>query len=520
MRPAARARAAEKVMAMQRVDLSGTPWGPIVDSRWTDAGVEGSFVVLNPATGSPLAEVRDSTEATVDVAVAASRAAFPGWRSRSPRERAQLLRGVATVIRAHSEELAELESLENGKPARDALAFDVTYAHLTFDYFGGLAETVTGTLLQQGAIDAHIIPEPYGVIGAILPFNWPPIHFAAKVAPALATGNTIIIKPGEQAPLTVLRMVELANSVLPAGVLSAVTGVQGGIALSAHPGVDRLSFTGAPDTGRKIMASAAPNLTPSTMELGGKNALLVFPDADLDNALTHAIDGMYFNQGEACTSTARILVHDDVHDEFLARFAAATERLVVGEGIDPSTDLGPMVDQKQQARVLSYIDIAKAEGARLVTQGDIPSEERLSGGFWVRPTVFADVTHDMRVAREEVFGPVATFLRFSTEDEALRIANGTEFGLTAAVFTADLARAKRLAAGLEVGMVFINNYFRASLLGSPFGGVKASGFGREGAEETLRDYVRSKNVRYPSGLRPVPEWVSAARVTKGASEKR
>jgi len=262
------------------------------------------------------------------------------------------------------------------------------------------------------------------------------------------------------------------------------------------------------------MASAAPNLTPSTMELGGKNALLVFPDADLDNALSHAIDGAFFNQGEACTATARILVHDDVYNEFLARFAAATERLVVGEGTDTGTDLGPMVDQKQQARVLSYIDIARAEGARLVTQGEIPSEEHLRGGYWVPPTVFADVTPEMRIAQEEVFGPVVAFMRFSTEEEALQIANGTAFGLTAAVFTADLTRARRMASDLQAGMVFINNYFRASLLGSPFGGVKASGFGREGAEETLRDYVRSKNVRYPSGLRAVPEWVSAARVTK------
>lgn len=491
--------------------LTKSSYGAFIAGSWEQLADE-RFPVLNPATGETIAEVDACGALAVDAAVSAATTAFAQWRRLSPRERGRLLRAAAQVIRDHAEELAELESRENGKPVRDALQFDIAYASATYDYFAGLADTLTGEILEQGSIQAQVIREPYGVVGAILPFNWPPIHFAAKSAPALAAGNTVVIKPGEQAPLTVLRLVELVNEVLPPGVVNAVTGLEAGVALAGHPGLGRLTFTGASDTGRKVMAGAARTLTPPTMELGGKNALVVFPDADLDRALSAAVEGMFFNQGEACTSTARLVVHDDVYDEFVARFAAAAERLVVGEGLDPDTDLGPMVDQRQQERVLSYIEIARQEGARLVVQGSTPTDPRLAGGFWVPPTVFADVTPDMRLAQEEVFGPVAAILRFSTEEEALQIANGTIYGLTAALFTEDMGRATRLAPQFEAGMVFVNNYFRASLLGSPFGGVKDSGFGREGAAETLHEFTRAKNIRFPSGLAPVPEWASARKV--------
>jgi acyl-CoA reductase-like NAD-dependent aldehyde dehydrogenase len=488
--------------------------GAFISGEWHTGSAPNQFEVLNPATAHPIARVDACGRDEVDTAARAAQAAFEEWRWRAPRERGRLLGQVAGIIREHAAELAQLESRENGKPARDALRFDVTYAHMTFDYFAGLADTLSGEIVDQGSIQAHVIREPYGVVGAILPFNWPPIHFAAKCAPALAAGNSVVIKPGEQAPLTVLRLVELANQVLPPGLLNAVTGIDAGIALAAHPGLGRLTFTGASDTGRKVMASAARTLTLPTMELGGKNALIVFPDADLDAALSAAIEGMFFNQGEACTATARILVHDNVYDEVVERFAIATRRLVVGEGIDPATDIGPMVDRRQQERVLSYVQIAHQEGARLVAKGTTPNDPRLARGFWVAPTVFADVTPDMRLAQEEVFGPVAGFMRFSTEAQALEIANGTAYGLTAALFTGDLERARRMAARLEAGMVFVNNYFRASLLGSPFGGVKDSGFGREGAPETLHEFTRTKNIRYPSALEPIPEWESARKVLR------
>ncbi|MDT0183951.1 aldehyde dehydrogenase family protein [Microbacterium sp. ARD31] len=495
-----------------RVLADMAPWGTFRYGAWHPKDDAAPFEVHNPATGAVLATVGSGTAASVDAAVADARSALGPWRELSPRVRGDHLRRISALLAEHAEELAVIESLENGKPRRDALRFDVGYAIATFHLFAGLAETLTGEVIDQGSIEAHVLPEPYGVVGAILPFNWPPIHFAAKTAPAIAAGNTIVLKPGEQAPLTVLRMVELVNSVLPPGVVNAVAGMEAGIALASHQDVDRITFTGAPDTGRKVMASAARNLVPSTMELGGKNALVVFPDADIELTVAAAVEGSFFNQGEACTATSRILLHQDVYDEFAAKFARATELLRVGDGLDEATDIGPMVDARQRARVEGYLAVAAAERATLIAQGRTPTDEHLAGGHWVAPTLFGDVTADMRIAQEEIFGPVAVLMRFATEDEAVEIANGTAFGLTAAVFTSDAARGRRVALRLEAGMVFVNNYFRASLLGSPFGGVKDSGFGREGAAETLREFTRSKNIRYVSGRTEVPQWVASSRI--------
>ncbi|WP_439632057.1 aldehyde dehydrogenase family protein [Shinella sp.] len=480
--------------------------GVFIDGRFVENGNVSTFSVEEPATGATIAHVTNATDAEVDQAVKSSRRAFEEWRYYSPRERGQILREVAAHIRKHVAELAELEAREVGKPRRDALRFDVSFSHACFDYFAGLADTVHGEILDQGPIEARVVYEPYGVVAAILPFNWPPIHFSKKCAPALAVGNTVVIKPGEQAPLTVLRLVEIANEILPKGVLNAVSGMAAGPALASHPQVERISFTGATATGRRVLQAAAQNLTYATLELGGKNALIVMPDADLEVALNVALEGMFYNQGEACTSTSRIIVHDDIHDEFLDRFARATEKLVVGDGLDAATDIGAMVDAKQRDKVLSYLDIAIKEGARVVTQGKLPTDERLKNGYWVAPTVLADVTPDMTSAREEIFGPIASVMRFSTEDEAIRIANATEYGLTAAICTRDEARAGKMAARLEAGMIFVNNYMRRAFLGSPFGGQKGSGFGRENAVETLHEFTRSKNVRFPSGRGVIPIW--------------
>jgi acyl-CoA reductase-like NAD-dependent aldehyde dehydrogenase len=481
--------------------------GAFVDGSWVEPVGAEPFAVVEPATGEELARVAASGPAEVDAAVASAKRRFDeDWRWRSPRERAALMREVAAHIRDHLDELAELEAREVGKPRRDALRFDISFSHAAFDYFAGLADTLHGEILDQGPIEARIVYEPYGVVAAILPFNWPPIHFSKKCAPALAAGNTVVIKPGEQAPLSVLRLVEIANEVLPPGVINAVCGIEAGAALASNPGVSRITFTGATATGRKVLTSAAQNLTYATMELGGKNALLVLPDADLDVATCVAIEGMYYNQGEACTSTARILVHEAIHDEFLERFARATEQLVVGDPLDPATDVGPMVDARQRDRVLEYLRIGLEEGARLIVQGRLPEDERLRDGFWVAPTVLADIRPEMRIAQEEIFGPVACLFRVADEDEAVAIANGTEYGLTAAICTRDEARAARLALRLDAGMVFVNNYMRRSFLGAPFGGVKGSGFGRENAAETLYEFVRSKNIRLPSGRGQIPTW--------------
>ncbi|MBB5162335.1 aldehyde dehydrogenase [Mycobacterium sp. AZCC_0083] len=486
--------------------LDRQEWGAFIDGAFVPMGHGATFEVIEPSTATTLARVVAGDAALVDQAVCSARAALPAWRSLSGRQRGAYLRDVAAHIRSHADELAELVSRENGKPKRDALANDVAFSSNCFDFFAGLGDTLPGEIIDQGPIETRVIYEPYGVVACILPFNWPPIHFAKKGAPALVTGNTVVIKPGEQAPLTVLRLVKIANEVLPPGVLNAVPGIAAGAALATHPKVERISFTGSTATGRRVLQSAAENLTYATMELGGKNSLMVLPDADLDQAVEIAVEGMFYNQGEACTSTARILVHDEVYDAFLEQFTAKAVALVVGDGLDARTDIGPMVDAKQRDRVLGYLQTAIDEGARIVGRGVIPMDPAFAGGYWVPPTVLADVTPDSTVGQEEIFGPIALIMRFSTLDEAVEIANGTAYGLTAAICSRDEAQAWHIAQRLEAGMVFVNNYMRRSFLGSPFGGVKGSGFGRENAPETLHEFVRSKAVRFRSGRGEVPVW--------------
>jgi acyl-CoA reductase-like NAD-dependent aldehyde dehydrogenase len=488
--------------------LSDRPvWGPFIGGAFVEDTAAATIPVLEASTGTRLADLVTADADAVDRAVKDARRAYEEtWRDLSPKERGDLMRKVAAVIREHADELAELVAREVGKPMRDARRVDIVSCHSGFDYYAGIADTVHGEILDQGFIESRVDYEPYGVVAAILPFNWPPIHFAKKCAPALAVGNTVVVKPGEQAPLTVLRLVELANQVLPPGVINAVGGIEAGAALASHPRVERITFTGATATGRKVLKSAAENLTYTTVELGGKNALIVLEDADLDSAVTVAIEGMFYNQGEACTSTSRLLVHSSRYDEFAAEFVRRAASLVVGEPLAAETDIGPMVDARQRDRVNAYLETALSEGAELLYQGSLPTDDRLAAGFFVAPAVLGGVTSSMTVAREEIFGPVASLMRYDTDDEAVRIANDSDYGLTAAICTRDEVRAAKLARRLEVGMVFVNNYTRRTFIGSPFGGVKGSGFGREYAPETLHEFVRAKNVRFPSGRGVIPTW--------------
>ena len=481
-------------------------WGSFIGGAFVE-GETDTFEVLESASGRVLASVTNASVDTVNRAVTDSRRAYEEeWRDFSPRERGALMRQVAAKIREHADELAELCAREVGKPKRDALRVDVVSCHTNFDYYAGIADTVHGELIHQGPIEARVVYEPYGVVAAILPFNWPVQHVAKKCAPALAAGNTVVVKPGEQAPLAILRVIELANEVLPPGVLNAVNGVGAGPALIANPRIERVTFTGSTATGRKVMQAAAQHVTFVTLELGGKNALLVLDDADVDAAVRVAIEGMFYNNGMACTSTSRILVHESLYDSFAERFVVAASRLRVGEPLDPSTDIGPMVDARQQARVETYVATTLAEGAPLLFEGTLPDDPAWRDGFWVKPRVFGEITPANTIAREEIFGPVAALMRFGDDDEAVRIANDTDYGLTAAICTRDETRAARLASRLEVGMVFVNQYTRRTFIGSPFGGVKGSGYGREYCAETLHEFVRAKNVRFASGHGAVPTW--------------
>jgi acyl-CoA reductase-like NAD-dependent aldehyde dehydrogenase len=490
------------------MNYPGPPPLPALKGVWSSGRAEDSFDVFNPATGAVIGTVEGGGAPEVDAAVRRARRAYDDvWRTVPARERGRLLFECARSIRAHADELAALETLEMGKPYRQSRPFDVEFCISSFEFYGGLADKVPGLFVDLGPVAAHTVHEPYGVVGGIIPFNWPPIHTAAKTAPALAAGNVVVLKPPEQDPLTIMRIAELLEDVLPPDVLQIVPGrgPEAGTALAGHPLVERLSFTGSTATGRAVLKLAADQMTPVTVELGGKNPLLVFADADLDTAVRGAVEGAFFNQGEACTAASRLLVESAVHDEFVDRLARAVQRLRVGDGADPRTHVGPLISAAQRQRVQGYIDQAVSEGATVAASAPLPDDPRLAGGYWVAPTLFTDVTPDMTIAREEVFGPVTAVLRFDGEDEGVTLANDTPYGLVAAVYTADPARARRTARRIDAGIVMLNNYNRA-FLGTPFGGYGDSGYGREHAIESILEFTRTKSIREPSGLGRIPEW--------------
>ena len=476
--------------------------------RWSSSDEADRIPVEDPATGEVIAVVQGGGPDQLDAAVEAAHQAFQtDWRWRTWAERAALLLRGADVLEEHADELALLESRENGKPVQDARQNDINFLIGIFRFFGSLADKLPTDFYDKGAIYASTYLEPLGVVGEIVPFNWPPIHTGGKLAPALAVGNTVVIKPSEQAPLTVIRIVELLNTVLPEDVLHVVpgTGQRVGQPLAGHPKVRLVSFTGSTSAGAAVAGTAAKNITPAVLELGGKDALVVFDDADLDDAVKIALEGGFYNKGEACTATSRVLVQAGVYDAFAARLTEAVGKLRVGRGTDPAVHVGPVVTKTQQRRVLGYIKVGIDEGATLAAQAPLPADPELKDGFWVPPTLFTDVTRDMRIVRDEIFGPVVTVTRFSDEDEAVSIVNESEYGLTTAVYSADTTRAFRVARRIDVGMVFINNYFRG-VIGTPFGGTKHSGYGREHAIETLREFGYTKMVRFPSGLGTIPSW--------------
>lgn len=460
--------------------------------------------VLDPSTGQAISAVTRCGSAEAEAAVFAARATFEStWRRVPGSRRAALCRAIAAGIRAARKELAALETYDTGKPAGQALT-DVDVAARYFDFYGFTVEALCGDTLPSGPETfLCTVPEPYGVSAHIIPWNYPLQVAARTVAPALAAGNTCVLKPAEDATLSSLRLAEIAHDAgLPPGVLNVIPGYgrECGAALAAHAGIDHLSFTGSRPVGRMVMQAAAANIVPVTLELGGKSPHLVFPDADLADAVDLIHRSITEHAGQNCSAGSRLIVHDLVHDEVVEQLKERFEEMRIGPGAtDP--DLGPLISARQRDRVLGYIERGRRE-AKLVTGGSIPGDPALADGFYVRPTIFDDVPADATIAQEEIFGPVLCVQRFSSAADALALANDTSYGLSAGVWTHDIGLAHALCRELRAGQVFVNNYSAAGGVELPFGGYRQSGIGREKGFDALREYTRTKAmaIKVPSRL--------------------
>jgi acyl-CoA reductase-like NAD-dependent aldehyde dehydrogenase len=468
-----------------------------INNEWRASSAGKTMAVVNPATEEVIAEVAAADAADVDAAASAARQALDGsWGRMSARERGRLVRRLADRLMERADDIARLETVHNGKPISESRNIEIPAAAECFEYYAGWADKVMGeTVPVKGNYLTYTLREPVGVVAAIVPWNFPLLLAAWKVAPALACGNTVILKPASQTPLTALALAQVASDIgLPAGVLNVVTGPGStvGQALVEHPRIDKIAFTGDTGTGRSIMRSAADTLKKITLELGGKSPNIVLPDADMEAAIRGATIGIFYGKGEVCAAGSRLLVDKSIKDEFIEKLVARVKKMVPGDPLDPKTRYGAISSSKQLETVLRYIESGKREGASLVA-GGARTDIGTGRGFFVQPTVFADVKPEMTIAREEIFGPVLAAIEFADLDEAIARANDTPYGLAAGIWTRDIKKAHYIARRLQAGTVWINTY-NVYDAAAPFGGYKQSGFGRELSAHALEHYTQVKSV--------------------------
>ncbi|HXW99980.1 MAG TPA: aldehyde dehydrogenase family protein [Candidatus Acidoferrales bacterium] len=480
----------------QVAEFIDKPRKMLINGKWVNSASGKTFPTYNPATGEVLAQIAEGDRDDIEQAVRAARKAFDGgpWRRMTPSERGRLLWKLADLLEQHTEEFAYIESLDNGKPLSIAKVADVPLSVDMFRYMAGWATKIEGNTIpiSAGKYFAYTLREPIGVVGQIIPWNFPLLMAAWKLGPALATGCTIVLKPAEQTPLSALRLGELVMEAgFPEGVVNIIPGYgeTAGAALVAHPDVDKVAFTGSTEVGKLIVHAAAGNLKKVTLELGGKSPNVVFKDADLNTAIPGAASAIFFNHGQCCCAGSRLYVEKAVYDQVVEGVAKEAEKITVGSGLDPQTQMGPLVSEEQLKRVCGYLEAGFSEGAKAMVGGHKAGDR----GYFVEPTVLVDTKEDMKVVREEIFGPVVAAMPFTDPEEIIPRANNSEYGLAAAVWTRDISKAHRMAEQLRAGTVWINcyNVFDAAL---PFGGYKQSGWGREMGHEVLNNYTQTKAV--------------------------